>query len=358
MHITNGLSEGGVETLLYSFSKELIKKGHTVSILVISRDELGLKEKFEKMGVSIISGKYKNIYNILNVILIYKHLKRFDIVHIHLFPNQLYAAIASYFIRGKLPQIVTTEHNTWNNRRKYGLLRYLDRWMYGRYNYIVGISEDTSIELKKWLRNDCVCGKIITINNGVERCDGGVLNASDFGCSTEDFIIVMVARFSAQKDQETLIKALSLLPSNVHAIFVGTGSTLAYNKEIVRTLKLENRVFFAGFQKDVFAILKMAHLGVLCSNWEGFGLAVVEYMLAGLPILASNVVGVRDVVGIEELLYSPKNFEELASKIRHLMCDSTYCDKIKQYCLSRGEQFSVSKMTDSYISLYKKIISI
>lgn len=67
LHITNGLSEGGVETLLYFFSKYLIARGHSVSILVLKRNEISLKSKFENAGIDVIVGKYKSSYNVLNV---------------------------------------------------------------------------------------------------------------------------------------------------------------------------------------------------------------------------------------------------------------------------------------------------
>ncbi len=358
LHITSGLSEGGVETLLYSFSKLLIERGHSVSILVISKDNVNLKIKFEKLGVKVIVGKFHNAYNINNIILIKKYLPYYDIVHIHLFPVQLYAILANVLLGKRKKKLITTEHNTWNNRRKYKYLRYLDKWFYRQYHSIIGISDDTSDELIRWLGEERFKDKIITVNNGIEQTlkNKKDVSVSDFNCSENDFILVMVARFDAQKDQETLIKTLSFLPKNVHVIFVGSGETLEYNKNLTFALQLEARVFFTGYRDDVPDILKIAHLGVLCSNWEGFGLSIVEYMLAGLPVLASNVLGLKSVVGCSELLYEPRNYQELADKILKLMSDETYYNRMKKFCIDRCRCFTIEQMTDEYLKVYDDLL--
>lgn len=358
LHITNGLSEGGVENLLYFFSKALLKKGHSVTVLVLARNEVNLKVKFEKSGIRVIVGKYENIYNILNIPFIKRNLEDYDIVHAHLFPVQFYVVLANMLLGHNRRVLITTEHNTWNNRRKYQCIRYLDRWFYNQYEYIIGISDDTSVELNRWLINERLKSKIVTINNGVEQVGDSTkeLSIEDFNCSIGDFILVMVARFDSQKDQETLINALTFLPQNVHVIFVGSGETLAFNRALVSKLKLDNRVFFAGYRSDVPSILKIAHLGVLCSNWEGFGLSIVEYMIAGLPVIASNVLGLGSVVGWDELLYTPKDHRELANKILHLMNDEDYYNIVKEYCMNRCQYFTVDRMADEYLLIYRKVM--
>lgn len=357
LHITNGLSEGGVETLLYFFSKYLIERGHSVSILVLKRNEISLKKKFENAGINVIVGKYKSSYNLFNILDIKKYLRKYDVVHIHLFPVQFYVGIANYLLGCNKRKLITTEHNTWNNRRQHGIYRYIDRWLYRQYNYIVGISTDTSIALKAWLKDEDISNKIITINNGVELANQSIknINVAEFNCRKSDIILTMVARFNIQKDQETLIRALAYLPSNVHVIFVGSGETLKYNQNLAKKLGVESRVCFAGFRDDISSILKISHIGVLCSNWEGFGLSVVEYMLAGLPVVASNVPGVGNIVGWDELLYTPKDSVELANKVLHIITDCSFYVKAQKYCIERAKDFSMEKMTTQYLSIYNRI---
>lgn len=355
LHITNGLSEGGVETLLYSFSRYLVKKGHVVSILVLNSKEIDQKERFENAGVKIIVGKY-NPYNLLNILLIKKYIAENDIVHVHLFPGQLFTVIANILLRKKRKSLITTEHNTWNYRRKYVMLRFLDRWFYKRYSYIIAISSDTSIALKGWLADKCLSDRIITINNGVELFAAPAINIKDVACSEDDFVLTMVARFNAQKEQDTLIKALTFLPLNVHVVFVGTGETLEYNKQLAIKYGVNERIYFAGHREDVSSILKISQVGVLCSNWEGFGLAVVEYMLAGLPVIATDVPGLSSIVGWNKLLYEKGNPNDLAKKILALMTNASFYEQAREYCMNRAHNFSIERMSIEYLSVYYSLL--
>ncbi len=307
--------------------------------------------------MDVIVGKYKSSYNVLNVFTIKKYLRKYDIVHIHLFPVQFYVGIANYLLGCNKRVLITTEHNTWNNRRQHDFYRYIDRWLYRQYDYIVGISNDTSIALKEWLNDENISNNITTINNGVELATQSIknINIAEFNCIESDIILTMIARFNIQKDQETLIRALTYLPSNVHVIFVGSGETLEYNQNLTRSLGLESRIYFAGFRDDIPSILKISHIGILCSNWEGFGLSVVEYMLAGLPVVASNIPGVGNIVGWDELLYTPKDPVELANKILRIITDCSFYVKAQKYCIERAKDFSMEKMTTQYLSIYNRI---
>lgn len=278
-------------------------------------------------------------------------------MHIHLFPVQFYVGIANYLLGCNKRVLITTEHNTWNNRRQHDFYRYIDRWLYRQYDYIVGISNDTSIALKEWLNDENISNNITTINNGVELATQSIknINIAEFNCIESDIILTMIARFNIQKDQETLIRALTYLPSNVHVIFVGSGETLEYNQNLTRSLGLESRIYFAGFRDDIPSILKISHIGILCSNWEGFGLSVVEYMLAGLPVVASNIPGVGNIVGWDELLYTPKDPVELANKILRIITDCSFYVKAQKYCIERAKDFSMEKMTTQYLSIYNRI---
>ena len=106
----------------------------------------------------------------------------------------------------------------------------------------------------------------------------------------------MVARFSEQKDQPTLIKAIKELPENVHLLLIGEGTLKQKNENLAKEIGVSDKVHFLGFRNDVERILKTVDIVVLSSNWEGFGLAAAEGMAAGKPVIASKVEGLREIV--------------------------------------------------------------
>ena len=359
LYITNGLSEGGVETLLYDLSIRLIAKGNQVAILVLNRNEIALKEFFKVAGVKIIVGKYDTCRDIRNIFLIKSLISNYDVIHSHLYPTQLYVVLANMLLFKGKKQLITTEHNVYNHRRDYPWFRIFDRWMYKKYTYIVGIEKNTSKALYEWIGRDWANNKIQTITNGIDILKYRAakrISRQELGIADSNIVLIMVARFNAQKDQETVIRSLLLLPDNVHVLFIGTGETLSQMQQLTICLSLCNRVHFLGHRSDVANILKICDVGILSSHWEGFGLVAVEYMASGLPVLASNVKGLNDVVGCERLLFEVGNQNDLAQKIMNLVADKNYCQQIKIYCSQRADKFSIDQTVENYIALYTKAV--
>src|SRR5207253_112178 len=105
-----------------------------------------------------------------------------------------------------------------------------------------------------------------------------------------------VGRLERQKGFDTLLEALPRWPDCTLQI-VGIGSERAELESRARSLGLAARVEFLGFRDDVATLMTRADLYVQPSRWEGFGIAAVEAMASGLPVVCSDVAGLREVVG-------------------------------------------------------------
>lgn len=357
--ITNALSEGGVESLLLDLCRSLIVAHHNVAVLVLNRDAINLKSQFEEYGIKVFVGKYKNIYNPLNIFLIKKYIQWGQIVHVHLFPGQLFAVFAKLICKKNFPYI-TTEHNTFNNRRKYSFLKILDCYLYSKYDKIICISKQTEINLRKWLNKKRI-DNILTINNGID-IDKFYMASDELKKYVKEQseknvqYIVMVGRFEFPKDQLTVIKALVYLPDNIHLIFVGSGITLQEYKCYAQNNGLLPRIHFLGNCKNVSSILKGCKLGILSTNWDGFGLVAVEYMAAGIPVIASDVDGLRDVVGRKDLLFKVGDAKELSDKILWLLEDFDMYQELKTYCIMNSRKYALNKMVNEYIDVYQETL--
>ena len=84
LHITNSLSEGGVESFLLNLLPRLREKGYAVELLVLNRNSVSMKKVFEDNGIKVNIGKYNNLYNPFNVFVLRKYLTYYDIIHVHL----------------------------------------------------------------------------------------------------------------------------------------------------------------------------------------------------------------------------------------------------------------------------------
>jgi glycosyltransferase involved in cell wall biosynthesis len=107
----------------------------------------------------------------------------------------------------------------------------------------------------------------------------------------------MVARLSRWKDHPTLLQALSGLKDlDWQLELVGDGPLRGQLEELVQSLGLASRVTFLGFRRDVPERMAEAQLFLLISKWEGFPRSILEAMRAGLPVVASDVGGVKESV--------------------------------------------------------------
>ncbi len=366
LHIINDLGSGGAEKLIEETLPPMNKnKEIKVDVLLLSDRKNVFDKKLKDSGVKVDVIPLRNLYNPLNIYYIRKYIigGEYDIVHAHLFPTFYWVSITSKFIFNNKPKFVMTEHNTHNRRRERNYLRYLEKFIYYSYDKIISISQQTQDNLLEWLKpGQAQLDKFIVIENGIDI--DKFKNAKPYNkvdiCNkfTEDIrLVCMVARFSEQKDQPTLIKAIKELPENVHLLLIGEGTLKQKNENLAKEIGVSDRVHFLGFRNDVEKILKTVDIVVLSSNWEGFGLVAAEGMAAGKPLIASKVEGLGEIVGGYGLLFNKGDSGEL-SKLLNKLLNSHYLYKcVSARCSNRAEDFSTKVMIQSMMLMYENLLA-
>ncbi|MCM5663421.1 glycosyltransferase family 4 protein [Galbibacter mesophilus] len=355
LQIINSLSPGGAEKLVVETALQYSKQNFDVSILVLTAPESPLLEKIKSYSeINFINLNCKNVYNPLNSIKIKKHLKNYDLIHVHLFPCLYWVALASIIRNSKVPMIFT-EHNSFNKRRKNAILKQADKFFYRYYDTVVTISNSVHQNLEKHLGEGYHLQKIY---NGIHTqtfFNAKPYEREELGLVKSDRILIQVASFTPQKDQATLVKSLLNLPDRVKLLLVGKGPELVTMKNLVSSLNLQLRVQFLGVRNDVPRLLKTADIVVLSTHYEGLSLSCIEAMACGKPFVASDVSGVTEVVENAGILVEENNPLELSNSICRLMEDSNYSEKITQNCLKKVQQFTIDKMVENYINLYNEV---
>lgn len=132
--------------------------------------------------------------------------------------------------------------------------------------------------------------------------------------------VIMVARFAAPKDFRTVLRAVALLPS-VQLELVGEGPDQSDIKQLAEELNLGARCTFSGTVHDVPRRLQEAGVFVLSSRTEGLPVCIIEAMRAGLPVIASAVGGIPELVddGVSGLLVPPRDARALAEALSRLI---------------------------------------
>jgi len=133
--------------------------------------------------------------------------------------------------------------------------------------------------------------KLSVVHNGIDDC---TLRACPDAPGTVN--VVMTARFVDQKDQSSLLHAMSKISGDWRLSFVGDGPKLEKVRQEASDLGVEERVTFFGHQSRVEELLAAAHVFALASHYEGLPLSILEGLRAGLPVIATDVGGVRECV--------------------------------------------------------------
>lgn len=174
------------------------------------------------------------------------------------------------------------------------------------------------------------------------------------------FTIVCVGRFETVKNQCLLISAFSKINDySSKLILVGDGSDRIMLENLIVKYKLEKRVTITGFVSNPEFYLTQANLFVLPSLSEGFGIAVVEAMLHGVPCLCSNVGGIPEFISDSKTgwLFDPHNEIELVSKLNSII--STPFNEIKligeQGKMYVKNRFTPAKYKENIENLYKNL---
>lgn len=360
LHIINNLGSGGAEKLLEDMLPIMNDTKYIQTDLLLLSDKgnvFGKELKDKRVNIDVIPIKQPK--NPLNIFYIKCYIENggYNIVHAHLFPTLYWTSIASRLVYRNKPKFIYTEHSTYNKRRNKKDIRFLERFIYSNFDRIISISDSTQENLINWLKVSVVNrDKFTIINNGinmdrfknVEPYDKIQINGK-FTDKTK--LLCMVGRFSEAKDQSTIIKAIKDIPGDIHLLLIGEGLLKDYNKKLAKDIGVSNRVHFLGFRDDVERILKAVDIIIQSSNWEGFGLAAVEGMAAGKPVIASNVDGLRKVVEGAGLLFEKGDIEGLCTKINELLEDRRY-NNIRYNCLERAKIYDIKIMVDKYIEMY------
>jgi glycosyltransferase involved in cell wall biosynthesis len=331
---------GGAQAYVYELIKHQCEINNNVCLIVGCTGELVKRIKETKLScqIKILHELKRNLSptdDLKAIFLLRRMIKRLkpDIVHLN---SSKAGAVGRLACVGLSCKVVFTVHG-WAftegvSSKKAIIYKLVEKVLYRFCDLIICVSKyDLNLAIKtKVVPKDT--DKVKVIYNGVKVPD------TEKKCEKNDRIYsVMTARFDTQKNYELLIKAIAdcEFKWKFEFHFIGDGPNLEKCKVLVKRLGLTNIIYFEEFQKDVGSFLKKADLFILCSNYEGLPISIIEAMSYGLPILASDVGGIseqvineyngylfmNDINSIEKVLkkiYQLEDLNELCSNSKNL----------------------------------------
>lgn len=346
------LDTGGAENMVAQLAASIDQTLFQTELLVMSAPNGSIVEKRIKNSDVKMTYFNKSLgFNIGTLIKIYKHLNKFnpDIIHTHL-SACVYAAPWAVFNK-KL--ILHTIHSRPVYEAR-GLIRKVLKSLYRRKLAVpVAISDIITLEtIELYGLQPC---EVKTIYNPV---DVARFSSKRKQKTTQAGVIfVNVARFSQQKNHLGLIDAFNQVcksKPNTKLVLIGDGELRKEAEERVERFGLLGKVEFTGNVLDIPERLAMADVFVLPSHYEGLPLTILEAMAAGLPVIATAVGGVPDIVKGNGLLVEAGNTKELADAMLSLAGNEELRDAMGEIAIADVQKFDILEVKVQYEQLYKK----
>ena len=351
---------GGQRQSLF-LAKELKRRG--LPFFFIVQPESPLHQKACEAELPVLPFKMRNEFDLPAILRLAWAMKRKKclLVHFHDAHSAAVGSVAASLAKVSF-RIITRRvdfplKKNYFSRRKY--MKNVD--------VIIAISEG----VKKVLVEGGVDPENVeVISSGIDFSsfeeDSSALTSKDylhreFSFAVDDYLVGIVAHLADHKGHQYLIQATKILKQQapkIKTIIVGEGPLSMELDRQAKELDVEDIIFFLGFRKDIPKILSSLDLFVLSSHLEGMGSSILDAMASRLPVVATKVGGIPEVVinGETGLLVPPRNPSALARAILRLYSDKTLASRLGQkgYELVH-RKFSAEAMADKVVRLYEKI---
>lgn len=177
----------------------------------------------------------------------------------------------------------------------------------------------------------------------------------ELGLSEDDFAVAVIGELNDNKNQETIIRAIASIKDEcpgLKALFMGKGEKAEYLENLCSELSVEDRIQFLGYRRDVNRVLSVCNLGASASVREGLGVNIIEEMASGLPIVASENRGHRDIVTEDSgILVQATSLDEFAEAILSFYKSSEKCEAVSKNNLEHCKQFDVEAVKPLLLSI-------
>ena len=354
IQIIPDLNLGGAETVVENLSVKLVEDGYCVYVVSLYDKHTAISERLEKKGVPVFYLGKKPGFDIRLIIRLRKLFKETkpDVIHTHLYALT-YALLAS--IRNKIPVKVHTVHSI-ATKEMSKVKRMFNSFFY-KYKIVTPIAVSPSVKESMINEYELGYGQVPMIYNGIDLSKCIPKINYDNVLSGDIVTIVHIGSFKEAKNHLGLIESFKIVNNiypNTILKLIGTGKLEDTIKNRVKELGLDDNVVFLGLKTNVYPYLYEADIFVLPSLWEGMPITLIEAMSTGLPIVATSVGGIPDIIknNITGLLVNVDNVE-IANAIIKLINNRKLRERLGRAAMVASERFSARNMTSEYERLYE-----
>ena len=340
----------GAEIMCENLTYELRKAGHEVIVVSMYDYHSAITDRLEQSGVEV---RYLGKKPGLDVSMIPKMAKVFretgvQVIHTHRYCAQ-YAMPAAMLTGVK--HRVHTLHSVALIENKKKAARKLSKFFY-KHCHLIPVSLSEAVKESVMEEYDLAPNAIPVIFNGIDlsRC----IPKEDYARSG-NFKILHIGRFSAEKNHIGLIMAFGKFHGkhpDSELWLIGDGKLRPEAEDFARDQGLEQAVKFLGLQSNVYGYMHDADMFTLTSNFEGMPMTLIEAMGTGLPVVATRVGGIPDMLDDDSALLVPVDTDAVAEAFEKYSCDEMLRQKNGLAAAARAARFSAQVMAENYLKVY------
>ncbi len=321
LHVMDLMSVGGAQVLVKGIFEEYQNPDHFLFVLRKSDDLIEVNhpnvfyaDTTKKYSLSAIFGLKRMIKE-----------NKIDVIHAYLLKSQIFARLLKQFYFRKTTLIFHELGEIFMNEKRWYI-----RFMKSSRRFVdlyLAASDATKKELQRKI--NIPAEKIIPLYNFLilrnlhpEKISIDIKSEKEkLGVKNSDFTIGYAGRLSPEKGPVDLITALPMLRHPFRLLIAGTGNQKSLLESKLMETNLLEKVEFLGFRKDMLNVYALLDLLVIPSEHESFGLVAVEAMSMGIPVLASDVPGLNEVVKeeVSGFQFESRNPKSLAEKLNFII---------------------------------------
>jgi glycosyltransferase involved in cell wall biosynthesis len=361
--LTKGLGRGGAEWLLVTSARHLDRAAFDVRAVYLLPHKVALVDDLEAAGVPVTCLGRSLVYDprwlaTLRRLLIDDPV---DVVHAH---NPSIAVGTRLVVRSLprrlRPRVVVTDHNVWHGYAR------PTRWA----EALTGRPDDARITVSqavletvpaRLLDRAQVVVQGIEVDQVTAQRERRAEVRAELGINPDTLVVGTVANLRPQKAYPDLLHAsrevIDTL-ADVRFLAVGQGPQEQELRALHAKLGLGDRFQFLGYRADAVRLMAACDVFVLASHWEGLGVAVMEALALGLPVVGTSVGGIPEVVehGREGLLVPPKQPPALAAALVQVLTDDEHRRQMALAAAKRGEECSIDDAVRRTATIYRELV--
>ena len=364
-HVAMGDLWAGAEVQLLALMKYLIRlPGFEWTVILFNEGKLADELRRLPVSLTIIpENEHGPISIAYRLGQLFRKIRP-DIVHTHKYKDSILGSVVARFLG--IPRVVRVVHGMpepFKGLKNLKMAGYTlaDRFVTRRFvDQVIAVSS----EIEKALAQMYGADRVVCIHNGIDLETARAttprsVKRDEWRIDDKVVLIGTVGRLVPVKGHSILIEALSILHKSnpdVLLLVVGDGPLREYLEALVERLGLEQAVIFAGHQDQSYDFINMMDIFVLSSLHEGIPMVLLEALALTLPVIASGVGGIPEVVGhgTSGLLVGPDNAAELAAALGELIQDRTKAVALGSAGREQVErEFNASLMANRTAALYR-----